>query len=140
MLIQVAKESAEKYSDNFTTPVLLVIKEDSENIDSYLIQANLEEEARETIKSILQKENVTRYILIGKGKVTNQFYKAIEVEDIGLLPKSDYQEILMVAYVDLEGAVEHYICNVEDLIREPYKGKWRKEKMVSIKNVVVREW
>ena len=46
----------------------------------------------------------------------------------------------MVAYVDLEGAVEHYICNVEDLIREPYKGKWRKEKMVSIKNVVVREW
>ena len=82
LLIQVAKESAEKYSDNFTTPVLLVIKEDSENIDSYLIQANLEEEARETIKSILQKENVTRYILIGKGKVTNQFYKAILIYKI----------------------------------------------------------
>lgn len=140
LLIEVAKESAEKYVDNFQTPVLLIIKDDSEKIDSYLIQAHTEEEARQTIIDLLQVEKVKQYILIGKGKATPNFEKAIELSDIGLMPKDEYEEILMIAYVENDGVVEHYVCNVSDLDTLPFKGNWKKQKLLSIKNVVVREW
>jgi len=139
LAIQIAKDGAvQAFLKNIRViPVILIVKPDG-ILESHIIASSSDDEARNTIVKLLQVNNINIYLFIGSGQVRI-------TEDAFENLSEEYEDMLIVAYIENGGAVEQYICPVRN-IKEAYKKniisdlKWKRRQIFSVGNVIVREW
>ena len=106
LAIQIAKDGAvQAFLKNIRViPVVLIVKPDG-ILESHIIASSSDDEARNTIVKLLQVNNINIYLFIGSGQVRI-------TEDAFENLSEEYEDMLIVAYIENGGAVEQYICPV----------------------------
>ena len=139
LAIQIAKDGAvQAFLKNIRViPVVLIVKPDG-ILESHIIASSSDDEARNTIVKLLQVNNINIYLFIGSGQVRI-------TEDAFENLSEEYEDMLIVAYIENGGAVEQYICPVRNITEAYEKNviddlKWKKRQVFSVGNVFVREW
>ena len=136
LAIQIAKDGAvEAFLKNIKViPVVLIVKPDGV-LESHIIASSSDNEARDGIVKLLQTNKVNTYLFIGSGQVR-------VTEDAFENLSEEYEDMLIVAYIENGGAVEQYICPVKKIKEAHEKSdlQWKKRQIFSVGNVIVREW
>lgn len=139
LAIQIAKDGAVQafLKSIRVIPVILILKPDG-ILESHIIASSSDDEARNTIVKLLQVNNINTYLFIGSGQVR-------VTEDAFENLSEEYEDMLIVAFIENGGAVEQYICPVRN-IKEAHKKntlsdlQWKRRQIFSVGNVIVREW
>ena len=140
VLIRIGKEGAEHNFHNvanYLPPIILVVHEESlgEEISSHSIDVKNESIAKEKIREILIEVSAERYVLIASATITEFIDKARELNSITSLAPEDFDNVLVVIYVENSNGYESHISQVSNL------GTWYKvDNLLFMDNVVARSW
>ena len=140
VLIRIGKEGAEHNFHNianYLPPIILVVHDENEGdqISSHSIDVSNEKSAREKIRSIVISANAERYVLIASATITEFIHKAKELNSITSLASEDFDNVLVVIYVENSNGYESHISQVSNL------GAWYKiDNLLFMDNVIARSW